>query len=77
MRAVVATDRVSADADCEKGTMLRSTRGPRLRDGCLDDGVIGCLIEIERYQCEPLIEHSTEVPPNVTTGGRFIALAGC
>ena len=77
MRAVAATDRVSADADCDKGTMLRSTRGPQLRDGYLDDGVIGCLIVIERYQCEPLIEHSTEVPPNVTTGGRFIALAGC
>jgi hypothetical protein len=77
VRAVVATDRVSADADCDKGTMLRSTRGPQLRDGCLDDGMIGCLIVIERYQCEPLIEHSTEVPANVTTGGRFIALAGC
>jgi hypothetical protein len=77
VRAVAATDRVSADADCDKGTMLRSTRGPQLRDGCLDDGVIGCLFVIERYQCVPLIEHSTEVSPNVTTGGRFIALAGC
>jgi hypothetical protein len=35
VRAVAATDRVSADADCDKGTMLRSTRGPQLRDDIL------------------------------------------
>jgi hypothetical protein len=75
--AVLATDTVSANADCDNGTMLRSTRGSQLRDGSLDDSVIDCLIVIERYRCEPLIEHSTEVPPNVTTGGRFIALVGC
>jgi len=40
--AVVATALVPANVDYDNGTMLRSTRGSKLRDGSLDDGVIEC-----------------------------------
>ena len=76
-QSVVATDSVSVDADCDNGTMLRSTRGSKLRDRSLDDGVIECLIAMGPHQCKPFIEHSSVVRPNATTGGRFIALVGC
>jgi hypothetical protein len=76
--AVVATDSASADADHDNGGrgLPHDTR-TQLREGGLDDGVMGCLIVMERHQAEPFIEPSTAVPPNTTTGGRFIVLAGC
>ena len=75
--AVVATASVSVNADCDNGTMLRSTRGSKLRDRSLDDGVIECLIAMGPHQCEPFLAHSSGVRPNATTGGRFIALVDC
>jgi hypothetical protein len=75
--AVVATDSASADADWDNGATLRREAQTQLRDGGPCDGMIGCLIAMESYQCEHSVEHSSVFTPNATTGSRFIVLVGC
>jgi hypothetical protein len=58
---VVATVSVSSRADHDNGGRELS-RGPRtpLREGGLDDGVMGILIAMKPHHCERFIEHTTE-----------------